>query len=254
MYLDENKSELNEADKRRATGQNILATIAVVRVCFAIVALFLNGNILALAMSIALSVALASGINWIRWFCVVGGGISNIMLLAMFSQLMSAGMPVYILVFAVALMLIDIAMLAVLAFNKKINEFIQHKQFINNNHNRYRGSGYQRKAVEYAIKEEKKPCPCCGEEIAKTHKFCPSCGGDIIEREEANMQMWREKLEKDGYGLLLANENTKSEVKEIRRIYGNKCCISYLKDKAQELGISGFEITADDLDGMLSVG
>ena len=260
MQLDEQKPDLTEADKRLATGLNILVTIAVVRVCFSIVSLFLSGNIISLCLSVALSIALASGSNWVRWFCVVNGGIANILMLNVLSELINLGAPAYLLVLAVALMLIDIVMLAILAFNKKVNEFIEqrkrsyHDHNSNHDHHNYRGSEHHRISEEYRKMIDKKPCPLCGEDIAKTHKFCPSCGGDIAIKEEENMQIWREKLERDGYGVLLTNEKAKNDLREIMRVYGADCCISYLKEKAQELGIPSLEITADDLDGILGVG
>jgi len=253
MQLDEQKPDLTEADKRLATGKKILITITVVRFCCSLVDFFLDGSILFICLAVIISVVLASGVVRIKWYYLIPVGILHAIKLLLL-QSNSFDIPVYSLAYSIAIVPIDIATLAVLAFSKKVNEYIEQRQRGYHDHHSYRGSEHQRISGEYRKTEEKKPCPLCGEDIAKTHIFCPSCGGDIAIKEEENMQIWREKLEKDGYGVLLANEKAKNDLREMRRVYGADCCISYLKEKAQELGIPGLEITADDLDGILGVG
>jgi len=44
-----------------------------------------------------------------------------------------------------------------------------------------------------------------------------------------------------------------NDVKMMRRIYGSGCCISFLKDKAKELGVYDIAITVDEPDSLLGV-
>ena len=251
MYSDECTSDFSEAEKRRATGKCILNMIAVVKVCFALIVLMTTDNLVLFLLSLVFTVALSSGVNWIRWVYVVGGLIGNILALFAYLPRLSPGTPEHILALLSALILADIVTLVVLAVNSKVNEFILYKQPGYPGYHSYRGSKHQSSAQE---NEKKEPCPVCGKEIVKAQRLCPLCGGDIIEKEAENNRLRREKLEQDGYGSVLARLIAMHDIKEIRRIYGSKCCISYLKDKALELGMTGLEITADDLDGLLSVG
>ena len=84
---------------------------------------------------------------------------------------------------------------------------------------------------------DKKPCPLCGENIEKKQKYCQFCGGNVEEKEKEDRARKQEEFEGKGYDYLLKDEKIASGANLVRRMYGEKAYHSYLKDKAEELGL-----------------
>ena len=251
MYNNDQKLETSDAEKARAKGQSLLIIIALIKILGSGISFVLDGGLLSLIISIALAIALAGGVNWVRWLCVVGGIIANLYAWVVLAQLVGIGGPAYLIVLMIVVSAIDIVMILILAKNKKINAFIEHKKLYPQE---YGSSSWPQGAARESVKEiEKKPCIFCGEEVTITNRFCTQCGGNLAEKAAEDFRIRRENLLQGGYGVLLADEKTINDVKMMRRVYGSGCCISYLKGKAKELGVYDIVITADELDCLLGV-
>jgi len=253
MYSDEQSPEKSEDEKIRENGQKILIIIAAVRIVIPVVNHVIDGNWSSMIVSIAISIALSIGINWVRWFCVISGIMMNLIGLILLPSLIEAGTLAFSTRLLIVLTIADIALLVVLAVSKSVNEFIEWNKSSNRDQYSSRNSMPLNKVGEFENIEGTKPCPFCGEGIVKTAKYCPFCGGNVAEKEDENTRLRREQLESDGLGALFENETDLINAREIRRMYGNGSCISYLNGKAKELGIQDIIISSDDLDSLLSV-
>jgi hypothetical protein len=93
-----------------------------------------------------------------------------------------------------------------------------------------------------------KICPFCAEEIKPEAKICPHCRHDIQEYEielknkEIEDKKRREQNIKNIEDIF-NDEDIMNEAKKLRRLYGKEVYISYLKDKAKELGLGNIDLS-----------
>ena len=109
------------------------------------------------------------------------------------------------------------------------------------------------KAVEKVAEIEKKeadkiPCPFCSVRIEKEAVFCQFCGGNVKEKEDEARHLIKQKVEGSGLNVLFEDESIMKTADMYRRSYGKSASVSYLKNKAKELGLGDIEITEEDLD------
>lgn len=110
------------------------------------------------------------------------------------------------------------------------------------------------------IENEKKNyrvCPFCVGKISNSITFCQHCGNNILEYdnkkiivEEARLRGEIERRREIYKSLddIFNDESLMKSAKELRRIYGKKVYISFLKAKAKELGIGEIEINENDIE------
>ena len=100
------------------------------------------------------------------------------------------------------------------------------------------------------IVEIKKNCLFCDKEINVEDIICSHCGKNIQEHENA-LKIKKEKEYQEKYRNIkdiFNDEVFMEEAKELRRIYGKKVFISYLKNKAMELGLKEINLNEEDIE------
>jgi len=90
-----------------------------------------------------------------------------------------------------------------------------------------------------------KECPYCNKNISIESIFCQFCGNKINVCEEKVIIEKQQVLDKKGIAQIFKNEELLKHANDIRRIYGKATYISYLKNKAKELGLGEIEIDED---------
>lgn len=96
-----------------------------------------------------------------------------------------------------------------------------------------------------------KSCPYCAEEIKQEATICPHCTKNIKEYEDNQIKLAEEKKAakaSGGINTLYADEGIMKQAKDIRRIYGKSPYITFLKDKAKELGLGDIELSEADIE------
>ena len=100
-----------------------------------------------------------------------------------------------------------------------------------------------RQVYEFQKKEsDKVNCPFCEAQIRKGSVFCKFCGGYVFKHEEKERERNRKEFEEKGLDALQSDKKLMKQANEIRRIYGKKVYISYLKDKVKELGYGDVDL------------
>ena len=102
-------------------------------------------------------------------------------------------------------------------------------------------------------KIETRKCPFCTKDMIGEIKFCPHCGNNIQEydnKQKMNNEDKRQEF-KERYKTIeefFNDEVIMKEAKKLRRMYSKSVYISFLKDKAKELGLGEIEINEDDVE------
>jgi len=252
---------MNERDKMIKTGGTIVMVVAGVNILFAIILLATNPNILSFIVTLAISIALIYGVNWVRWLFIIGGGIGIFTSLITFANLAGLGAPGWLWGILWLTFAISVASVLIIAMNKNVIEFFHNakhggREAIENQNAQLRNkvSALENKEAQNV----KVPCLLCGEQIPKNSKFCNICGGNIEEKEAENKSIKLEELRQkmgdsaqNDLDLLLSDDNLVKEANSLRRLYGKTSCIAFLNKKAAELGLADLEITEEYYDNII---
>jgi hypothetical protein len=114
--------------EKAAVGKIILIAIAVINIVSTIFTnLILNFNLLALVVQIALSFALMSGVNWVRYLFAVGAGLAAFITL-IYITTPGVVLPVWMIAYFVLNTIYSIVVCVVLFVSKSVSEYIYERK------------------------------------------------------------------------------------------------------------------------------
>lgn len=120
--------EIKRQQARR--GRMIVYTVAALNLIFAVISAFYRFNILALAVQLALSAALALGVGWVRWlFAADAVADAAVIFYVMFAKTDFFALPWYGMLCVAALIAFYLAAGVTLFFSKSVSEFLYEKRF-----------------------------------------------------------------------------------------------------------------------------
>ncbi len=253
----EDQNRQDQAFQMIEKGRKIVFVIATIYIVSAVLSFFVNWNIISLGISIALSIALYRGVAWVRWFYVIGGAIGfiiEIFALLGYAQQLSV-LPVWYWVLSGITTVISIVAIIFLFANKEVKTFLLYQKYgdaIAQEDQIVRLEDRVQTLEQEQAKMQEKPCPLCGEKIADGQRYCQFCGGDVSAKEEEIKKANEEKWAQEGAVALFSDESIAKQVAKYNRLYGKAASVSFLEDKAKELGLDDVKISEEDVDRILA--
>lgn len=112
-------------EKLYKTGKAIVFIIATIEIVSAIFSIFINFNFLTLILRIALSIALFSGVVWVRYFFAASSALSAFLVFfALMSNAAESNIPINIIVYMVFFLIYAIISSILLFTSKSVSEFL----------------------------------------------------------------------------------------------------------------------------------
>jgi hypothetical protein len=129
MYGENKVSSIDVYDDSQMIerGEQIVKIIAVTGIIFAVINVFLAGNILRMIVSIAISLGLLAGKNWVRVLYIVLGVIGAFVALIIGLSLL-AHIPGWLGFIMLGLLAVDITFIALLIGNKNVITYFEYNK------------------------------------------------------------------------------------------------------------------------------
>ena len=109
-------------ERQMRIGRIIVFIIALVNIISSIFSAFVEFNFISLIVQIALSIALFSGVTWVRYFFAVGTALSAVF--GLYALFTTAELPIFSVVYVLAITLFSIISSILLFANKCVDEFL----------------------------------------------------------------------------------------------------------------------------------
>ena len=181
MDMQERDLKNDENEKQYDSGHKKLVVIAVIEIVLNIVNnVFIQDyefKNIGIVISIAMSIGLACGVNWIRYLYVISRifGFRNTLILL--SGLSADTSQEWLRYTLIVILIKNIVEMIILTTAKDVNTYIYIRE----------GERERRR------KKVATPCPFCSEWIGDKQTFCQFCGGNLKEKDDDNREFQHEK-------------------------------------------------------------